>query len=515
MLSVAEIIEDAEISIRQGQSKAALRLVQGLISVSKSLSEAELIKIGNIFRRCGEYGGTLKILHSLVRSETQQTKNKSLAQIEYAAALVQLGLVSEARELLAPLNPNLFPEAQMHQALGLFQEWNYSKAVPLLENWVQHPNINEYRRLVGQINLNIAYAFAAPEKLQLSEIDKIETTIRKHGYSLLIGPCAQIRGRYLIEHGDYLQASLIFENGLREIKDVTTWDRLYLLKWNLVGMIKKEGAKKKWLNAMIDLKTEACGLKDFETVRDCDYLIATYFRKKVIANYCYHGTPFQSFRQRFDTKLVSNEIDFFVDRDGIQSHLDSQSQKKVVLVHAEQIASAFSIKNEKKLTSGGILERTFQALLSDFYRPMTLQRLFGIIYQGMYWNQNTSPVQVRQVLFRLRQWLLENKWDMRVQELDGRYRLVSSDKMNYQIHKSSSRLTPEQKMWNQLLAIHRTKSFSFASFQTAVKSLSKQKVSSRTQRRWISVLLREGLLEKTGNTRSAVFKLVVPSKIKV
>ena len=68
-------------------------------------------------------------MHPFVRDETLNVAIKSPAQVEYAAALIQLGLVAEGNEMLSHLNEDLYPEAQMHRVLGLFQEWNYLDAI--------------------------------------------------------------------------------------------------------------------------------------------------------------------------------------------------------------------------------------------------------------------------------------------------------------------------------------------------------------------------------------------------
>lgn len=509
---VYDILQRAEMCMRQGQSKVALRLVYQLLSDNKNLRVEKLIKIGNILGRAGDNAGALKLLHPFVRDQTLNVAIKSPAQVEYAAALIQLGLVAEGNEMLSHLNEDLYPEAQMHRVLGLFQEWNYLDAIPLLERWIKHPRINDYQRLVGQINLFIAYAFARPDKLSATDIDVLGATIHEQNYSLLMGAWSQIKGRFFLEHGDYNGATTAFTEGLNRVMDVNTWDRLYLSKWNLVCQVKKDGPLEKWKEAFNVLRLHAHQKGDFETVRDCDYHLATHFGNREIGNYCYHGTPFKSFRDRFDTRLFSSSLNFYITPGGFQRRLNFESRlRRQTPVSLNELSSVFNVENDKKLTFNGVLEKTLMALMSDFYRPMTLQRLFGEIYKGQYWNQNTSPTQIRQVLFRFRKWLKKNNWDLKVEEKKGTYRLASGSSI-YKILQKGSRPSIEQRICKYLYDKFKKKDFLFSDFEKVVNSASGRTIAPRTLRRWIKNLQDQGWIKKSGHTRAVVFKLVMAQR---
>jgi hypothetical protein len=178
--------------------------------------------------------------------------------------------------------------------------------------------------------------------------------------------------------------------------------------------------------------------------------LATHFGNREIGNYCYHGTPFKSFRDRFDTRLFSSSLNFYITPGGFQRRLNFESRlRRQTPVSLNELSSVFNVENDKKLTFNGVLEKTLMALMSDFYRPMTLQRLFGEIYKGQYWNQNTSPTQIRQVLFRFRKWLKKNNWDLKVEEKKGTYRLASGSSI-YKILQKGSRPSIEQRICKYL-----------------------------------------------------------------
>lgn len=322
-----------------------------------------------------------------------------------------------------------------------------------------------------------------------------------------MGAWSQISGRYLLLQKNFSSAEKVFNRGLNLIRDVSTLDVLYLRKWSLVSAVMKSGPSQENRTAFEKLKALATEMGDFETVRDCDFLIYKYFNDDKLGRYCFVGTPFESFRSRFERNRAFAENDFnvFLTSDGIQCLEPHGKSERIRFLSYETMVNAFQVRDDKILVQGNLLGRTLKALLSDFYRPMTTQRLFENLFNGDHWNPYSSPVQIRQALFRLRRWLRFKKMPLAASEKSGYYRLTSGKKSTL----TKIKLNPPRTdltLAECLLSEFQNRAFSFQDFQIFAKKTTKQQVSLRTHRRWFRDLLLNQKIEKTGNTKSAKFK---------
>lgn len=503
----SETFHFAELYIRQGLAMKAQALGMQLLKTAKHLTPFEKIKLGNIFNRCGFYSHTLKLLHGPARVDEFHSKARMAAKVEYSAALVQLGLTTEASEMLSQLDHHLFPETLLNQALMHFQEWNYEAAIPFLEKFVGQSIIDEYRRIVGQLNLFVAYSFVKPDLLVWKDIEIVGRWIESQKYFFLMGIWSQIAGRYFLLHRDFVSAALVFSEGLNFIKGVSTWDSLYLQKWDLVCAVQKSGPSHKIRKGFEGLKALAKAKGDFETIRDCDFLIFKYFDDFKIGKYCFRGTPFPSFRARFNDAFTYDkvELDLVIASDGIQYLKPKIKLTKVDLMSDEKVISAFEVQDGKKLVKGNLLALTLRAMLLDFYRPMTAPGLFNILYKGDHWNPQSSPLQIRQVLCRIRQWIETHKIPLRLCEKNSSYRLCSEKRNSITIYTLKS-LSSQFDLADRLLEEFEDRMFSFQEFRNLVSKNTNRPGSLRTHRRWMNDLHQRQKIVKIGNTKSARFK---------
>jgi hypothetical protein len=79
------------------------------------------------------------------------------------------------------------------------------------------------------------------------------------------------------------------------------------------------------------------------------------------------------------------------------------------------------------LRSGGKCHQLLVILFRDFYRPLPVAELFSHLFQGEHFNILSSPYRVRQIVFRLRNWLREEHLPIQILEEDGQYRALCRD----------------------------------------------------------------------------------------
>ena len=82
--------------------------------------------------------------------------------IEYAGSLIEVGCLQEAFGYLERVDTKKFPEALLIRSFGLFANWDYVHAIPLLEQYIDNSKISDYQKLVGKINLAASMIFEQP-----------------------------------------------------------------------------------------------------------------------------------------------------------------------------------------------------------------------------------------------------------------------------------------------------------------------------------------------------------------
>lgn len=491
--SLTKNLDQIEDLIRSGRSKTALRFAKGLSDRRPKLPDEQLVRLANLLRRSGGFEDAIRLLHKKVRIDT--LKAPQMAHAEYGCALVQLGLTEEAYEVLGNIDSKQFPMTLLYRALGNFSEWNYHAAVPLLRDFVQAKILDPYQRLVGRVNLLVALAYTEPSEKLFDDLEVLLKETQREKLVLLEGVVNQVRGRLLTTLNQYSKASKVLEAGLEKMKLVETFDRFYLEKWQLINEVRGAGATTSREEKFARLASRARALRDYETARDCDFYRSSFFQRPENLNFCFYGTPYSAFRARFEKLEVQPEVWLEMGRTGILS-------AKIKLSKSEE--KRISDINET-LHPGRLLHRLFLTLVSDFYRPITVPRIFRSVFHGQYWNPATSPIQVRQAIFRLRRALKKSKLGMTVGQKNQGYFLIAENEVRFlPLQKDGMREAPEIQLLRQLqeTADPSTDRFTFRELEALTGK------SRRSNRRIIQRLLEMGLISSEGKTRNTTYQIL-------
>jgi len=535
--SIIPILDQCEQMIRSGLSHVARPILVRQMNLSRSVSAAEKIRLGHLLRRTGCFNECVKVLHSLARDE-RPSDNRDLAQIEYATALTFLGLTAEAENIFLSLDKIKYPHVYAQMSTLNTINWDYESSVKNLETYFKNTfsthrttNTNdEYFNLIAEINLNISYAFAAPEKINLNRIYEIQKIIEKNNYKLLEAVTTQIIGRYLTMQKQFSTAETVFASGLKTLRGQKTFDYLYLKKWQLINALEKEKQSnlrnlKKIIMDFMQLKKTALILKDHETTRECDYYISLYTKNKQLHTYCYFGSPYSHYLNKFDHNLINDHTIFKFNDNKMtyetvkhsDSNLISNDQyefgkshiksKNSVIINLSKLSSYFVSKNCKKLKSEKILSSLLNSLTNDFYRPKTIHRLFKDVFSDRYWNPESSPNQIRQIVFRFREWSKENNAEFDLIHKSNHYYLALHNQSAVFLKNKSH---DEKYFLNSLsnddtvVLKNNHKEFSFTDFMKSTG------LSKRTAERKIAELKQQGKIKKIGTTRATQYVWIKP-----
>jgi hypothetical protein len=585
-------LQDKRIRIGQGQlARAELLTYLGQQAVARQ----SCVAVASLCRRTGLADRSVKLLWPYVRPDGS-SKNKykysykdkyeyedkdkspsimrrtpshlqlhttSLEKAEYAAALVQIGAELEGLEILAQIDPVQVPRVYLYSALAHFSRWDYLKSVPLLEAYVAHPELSNYERRVGQVNLaaaNVALDVEYPS------LDVLIKQTKDEGLMLLHANLLEIKSQFLLAHNRLKEARLCLEQAALFMEEMGQTDVLFIKKWTCVLRAKEiityiNRSMNTDINREIEFdidtdidrdqmgcadlsdvqrfrlalgaaRTDLLRLRDValsmghsETVRDIDFHLIQIFRdsdfgsQKVDANnrvcHLYFGSPFESYRSRIESQLHYKS----------KTHYDWQL--------SEQSTFILDPLHAPDLKTGMLLQRLLFALCKDFYRSQRVVSIHAELFPGRHFNPLSSPAVVHQAIKRLRIWARKTRVPLEIYESGGAYRLggnitIRLTALGVRLEASEARFTHwlekierESKSMNSLAgtAVHTdapiesdvtigggANGFGY-NFFTHADAVAWGGLSARSTSRQLSFAVESGKLIKTGAGKNTRYQL--------
>ena len=152
-IALRELVQKVDGAIRAGEldlARSELRHVQ-----SRKVPRALALQVAAL--AAGRADIAIRILHPVVRPSNPSAQPASdLEKAEYAAALTYIGASDEALDLLSHLDSKEQPQVLLYHSFALFAQWDYRSAIPLLSGYIASPQLTDYQRLVGKVNLAAA-----------------------------------------------------------------------------------------------------------------------------------------------------------------------------------------------------------------------------------------------------------------------------------------------------------------------------------------------------------------------
>jgi tetratricopeptide (TPR) repeat protein len=411
----ASHIQQIETSLRQariGEARAALEKIPNY-EIPRDL----LAKIAELHRRAGLTNDALRLLNKTVLTEVKGINPASAKeQAEYAMALVKAGALHEARSLLHRIDARKEPLALLYTALSYFPEWDYEKSLELLESFLKIKEIDEYHRLIGEVNLTAAYVslekWSRAKELLAVSLEHAE----KVSHHLLRANLLELSAQVFLADREFVNAEKSLKESAEILKNAGLFDELYVKKWMALLACYRDPSKKN-LNNLQEVRTLALEQQHWESVRDIDFHRAFLTQDKELYHYLFHGTPHEAYRQRLKKK--------FKGFGAVQKTFErvlGEGSAAVVLNLRET-----SINKEVRVPQIGNLQlRLLQALASDFYRPQRISSLAGLLFAEEHYNPHTMPNRIHQVVKRLREWIETHNLDLEVEVSDAGFGLKSS-----------------------------------------------------------------------------------------
>jgi tetratricopeptide (TPR) repeat protein len=482
-----ELVAECDLLIKAGKISSVISLISRLNLAQVPRSSCQ--SLAKICRRVGMVSQGLRLLQPIIRHQKEQIKIATAGEIcEYSVLLSRNGSIQEALNLLTGVNARETPEASLYLAYCHISNWDYSKAIGLLQGFL-NSDADSYSKLIARVNLISAHLAVS----QLDEaFDLLAETIpmaEQSDASRLVGNCLELRGRVHLHRGDFSNSRMDLNQALEIFGTSQSYDRLFIHKWQAVISAFEESS----VEPLIRFRQEALLGKQWESVREADlFTIKIQFDQKLLDHLTY-GTPMASYRQRIHTEVGGNPS---------EAYLFGNAGPCLDLTTGK-------INGIQDFNPGKKIHQVIAALIKDFYVPRNMGTLFSELYPNEYFDINSSPLRVRQLLRRTRQWLSENGLPASIEQKKGSYKFLIHGSFGIRIQLESPAILSSSVHWQQLKAV-----FSMGSPFTAKQACEKLNWPRSSFLLLAEWALATGELLKSGTGRSTVYHIanLSPSK---
>jgi len=476
-----ELIERCEEALRAGHRHLAAQSLQEL-SPSK-VPRVWRLPLANLCRRARLLALGLRLLTPVVRNQEAIREPGASAdeKAEYAILLERCGAGREALELLKPLDPKQTPEVRIARVHCYFGMWNYELAVPELQEYLRQPR-TPFLATVSRLNL--AAAFIALGRLDEAPgfIEQVIADAGKMKNQKLQGNALELLAQIHVARNDRAAAAKALQEAV-PLLGVGSTDLLFVEKWRAVMDAKQTGA----VEPILAVRKKALGMRHWETVRDCDLRALEVKFDLEPFHYLYFGTPYQAYRK----KIV-----------GLLGHAPSAAH----LTLGKEGARCFDLENGtleggEDLRKAGKVHGLFEILMRDFYRPISLGGLFSELFRDEYFNIDTSPNRVMQIMTRARRWIRENDLPLSITARDGAFTCSIDGELSVRVLAERRMADPHAERVRALR--HRYGENAF----TSEDGCDVLGLSRTAFRNFIALAIEAGQIEKYGASTATVYYL--------
>ena len=483
MTKEEQLILDLDNLTKQGQRHLVLKGLANLMTASPSRNlRPQLARIAN---RNHAYVQALRILHPLIRDDREGIVPAGPEALNiYATSLMWIGALEESQQCLIRIKGST--DALLTQAFVCFAQWDYKKAIPILVKYVNSSQISPYQNLVGRINLLAAYIAIGNLALAKAVFEPLIVELKAQpAYKLLYGNCLELRAQIEILEQNYDRALSILADSQSSLEGQPGRYLLYVDKWRAVAQLGLAPGNLVARNNLLAVKAAAVNLKNWETIRDCDFHLARLNQDHEGLQRILLGTPYPGYRQR-----IENLFGVSINESRILEYCPANPSVKP----ERTVLNLNTISETSFLTSTSW--PLLQLITKDIYRPPRMGIVFSHLYRNEYFNPFTSPQRVRNSIFRFNQWAEVTACEFRIKIQAGDFKLEGPEKLGIQ---TRQRERPIQS-WRAALGV-----FKITNESRSFTSADVGKVLGITQRTALALLqqaLKAKKIQKCGAGKS-------------
>lgn len=450
-----------------------------------------LVHLAGLARRIGMSNFGAKLLFPYVGLKSDSLVAGSDAEkIEYAACLIELGVLRDAELILGQVDLKSHPEANFSIAQLGFHRWDYDFSIPFLQDYIASSN-EDYRRSIGEVNLVAALIMRDRFQEAKRLLNHLKEYLNSKGYDLLLGSCFELEAQVAIGQNDLAMADQAISRSLELLGESKNVAYLFALKWKAILDLIQDPNH---LKPILSVQKRARLQNVWETVRDCEFQMAKLQKDQDRLERVFYGTPFKEYKNR-----VLGQCDFELSRQYLFSKPGSRPDRVLSLKKACLVGSP-----EITLKAGQVPHRILRTLSSDFYAPFSLGRIYSEVFPEEYYDPFSSPERVFKGIQRLRAWFKKYKLPVKVEHQNGGYRLVFGVRAGILIERSSDKPMSKPEIEIDRIADRLSKFPAFSARQLS-EALG---VSLRSANRILKEAKAKGRVEQVGSGPKTSYKLV-------
>lgn len=411
---LSDTLQSIDELIRQSNLSGARQALRK-ISPSK-LPRESLAPVANLLRRTGLIEKGLRLLNDIVRSDSNLIVATPEEKIEYAMLLVRVGAIHEARDLLASVSSDAYPDVLLYQTFTMTPEWRYAETIPLLEKYIQRVTDRPNQLLIAKVNLIAAQIFCGKHEGLEALFKEAITSAKKYRYNFLLGSLYELAAQFEIARKRYDVAEENLSKAQSILGATGSQESFYVFKWRTLIRVLRDPQRPEAESEISLLRKKALSLNDFETVRDCDFHLLRFKGSQSLFNYLFCGSPSPDYRKRLTETFPHFKIPSALYPWQLSG--ESATSRRHIFVKEARTGDG------KSFTELGQAPHKLLLLLTrDFYRPQRLIQLATEIFEGEYTHPIHTPSKMHQILARLRADLKKAKLPLRIVSKDQKLHL--------------------------------------------------------------------------------------------
>jgi hypothetical protein len=419
---------------RSGES----RRVHHVLSVipNKDIPPKWRLPLANVARRGGLVLLGLRLLAPALKADPSP---EELA--EYGVLLQKNGSVREALNTLEKIDGAKFPEALLYRSFCLFTRWEYAAARPLLEKYVNSPQLAEYPRTIGMVNLASALLMVQDFTGATALLQELIGICASKNYARLEGNCHELLAQVHLQKSEWILAESELSKAEKLLANDFSLDRFFVQKWNAVITALKDEDRE----PLDRLRRQALELKHWESVREADLFLVKLTQDEELFQHVYFGTPHQTYRDRLRIECPKIEP---------RDELFLGSGAKLFELTLSELDGEPVFKSGKKI------HQLICMLFLDLYRPQRLAHLFADLFPDENFNAFSSPNRIHQLMRRARAAVEEEGLPLTIQENAGTYSVELQAGLKVRLTRERKVVSPEHALLIRLKLIYPDLQFS-------------------------------------------------------